>query len=133
VMLCCVWVVSCGFFLVVLAPNIFFQAPAIILFILGLFIRILAFKEIRSTYRIDRLVTSGIYSRTRNPIYLAFSLMFFALALYLAAALTFLWAIVSVIIFYGVARREEKDLEKAFGQDYLSYKASVPMFIPRWP
>jgi len=27
---------------------------------------------------------------------------------------------------------EEKEMEKKFGQQYLKYKESVPMFIPRF-
>jgi len=27
---------------------------------------------------------------------------------------------------------EEKEMEKKFGQEYLKYKESVPMFIPRF-
>jgi protein-S-isoprenylcysteine O-methyltransferase Ste14 len=40
------------------------------LLLVGVAMRILAFKEIPATYHIKGLVTSGVYAKTRNHIYL---------------------------------------------------------------
>jgi protein-S-isoprenylcysteine O-methyltransferase Ste14 len=76
------------------------------------------------------IVQSGPYRFTRNPIYLAFSL----LVLGVACALNSLWllgtlaAAVSVISFV-VIPREERYLERRFGAEYLDYKAKVGRWL----
>jgi protein-S-isoprenylcysteine O-methyltransferase Ste14 len=104
----------------------------VLLIISGIFIRILASKEIRNTWQIDRLVTTGIYSRTRNPVYLAFSLIVAGIALVSLSYLSFVWVVIAVFLMYWAAVKEERDLEKAFGNEYLRYKAAVPAFFPRF-
>jgi hypothetical protein len=53
-------------------------------------------KELRCTHRIGHLVTSGIYARTRNPVYLAFILLILGVAFLSRRLLAFLWVAVSV-------------------------------------
>ncbi|MBU0529552.1 isoprenylcysteine carboxylmethyltransferase family protein [bacterium] len=98
--------------------------------VVGVMIRILAFKEIHRTHHIKNLATSGIYSKTRNPVYLAFVFIIIGIALLSARLLTFIWTLVSLIVFFWLAKKEESDLERAFGQDYVRYKQKVPMFWP---
>ena len=33
-------------------------------------------------------------------------------------------------MYYRLAKREEKDIEKRYKKEYLDYKKKVPMFIP---
>jgi protein-S-isoprenylcysteine O-methyltransferase Ste14 len=71
------------------------------------------------------LVTSGLYSRIRHPIYVFSTLMIAGIALYLNQ-LWLLLVLVVVIVpvqFYR-ARIEEQTLMGAFGEDYARYKAS---------
>jgi protein-S-isoprenylcysteine O-methyltransferase Ste14 len=35
-----------------------------------------------------------------------------------------------LVLYYKLARREEKLLQKEFGDAYLKYKKSTPMFFP---
>ena len=76
------------------------------------------------------IVKSGPYRFSRNPIYLAFSV----LVLGVACALNSLWllgtlaAAVSVISFV-VIPREERFLERRFGAEYLNYKAKVGRWL----
>jgi protein-S-isoprenylcysteine O-methyltransferase Ste14 len=76
------------------------------------------------------IVKSGPYRFSRNPIYLAFSL----LVLGIACALNSLWllatlaAAVSVMSFV-VIPREERYLERRFGAEYLDYKAQVGRWL----
>jgi protein-S-isoprenylcysteine O-methyltransferase Ste14 len=102
------------------------------LLLVGVVVRVMAFKEIRCTYRIKDLVISGIYSKTRNPVYLAFMLIIAGIALLTRELLALAWALVSVAVLYYLAKKEENDLEKAFGDEYLKYKKRVPMFLPRF-
>jgi protein-S-isoprenylcysteine O-methyltransferase Ste14 len=79
---------------------------------------------------VTAIVQSGPYRFSRNPIYLAFSL----LVLGLACVLNSLWllgtlaAAVSVMSFV-VIPREERYLERRFGGEYLDYKAKVRRWL----
>ena len=76
------------------------------------------------------LVAHGPFRFTRNPIYLAFALIYLGVtcALNAVAALA-LSPIALAIIHFGVIAREEKYLERKFGQAYLDYKTRVRRWI----
>lgn len=99
--------------------------------VIGAAIRILAWIQIPNTHRIGGLVRTGIYSRTRNPVYLAFMLIIAGIALLLPGLLTLIWCVVGIAVLYGLTRVEEHDLEKVYGNQYLDYKRNVPLFLPR--
>jgi protein-S-isoprenylcysteine O-methyltransferase Ste14 len=113
-------------------PYLPLKVLAVLLIACGVLVRIMAFKEIHNTHHIKHLVTSGIYSRTRNPIYLAFSLIIAGVAFLSLSFLSFIWVLVSILIMYWMAKREEMDMEKAFGDSFLKYKMGVPAFFPRF-
>ena len=72
-----------------------------------------------------KLVTHGIYSKIRNPIYLFGGLAFLG---EFVALRWYMWAAVFVIINLGQyfrIKREEQVLEAAFGDDYRAYKAKT--------
>jgi protein-S-isoprenylcysteine O-methyltransferase Ste14 len=103
----------------------------IILLVIGVAIRILAWVQIPNTHRIGNLVTTGIYSRTRNPVYLAFMLIIVGVSFLLPGLLTLIWLVIGVMVLYGLAKLEERDLENVYGNRYLDYKRSVPLLLPR--
>jgi protein-S-isoprenylcysteine O-methyltransferase Ste14 len=76
----------------------------------------------------DKLVTSGPFSFSRNPIYLAFIMLYFGFAIAIQSWLIIL-RIPLAIYFYKSAKREEVNLNKIFGKEYQSYKKRVPLFI----
>jgi protein-S-isoprenylcysteine O-methyltransferase Ste14 len=67
------------------------------------------------------LVTHGLYSRLRNPMYVFVDIMLFGLIL--ALHLYWLFAILPVLVmFQGYqTRREARVLEEKFGQTYVDY------------
>ncbi|HYT57209.1 MAG TPA: isoprenylcysteine carboxylmethyltransferase family protein [Verrucomicrobiae bacterium] len=76
------------------------------------------------------LVVDGIYRRTRNPLYLGTTLVYLGLGV----AAGSLWAIGLVVplmwvINVGVVAREERYLERKFGDAYRAYKARVRRWI----
>ncbi len=68
------------------------------------------------------LVTSGIYSRIRNPIYV--SGMVFLVGLFLMLRLRYLWVLLPVVaIMQSIrARQEARVLEAKFGDAYREYR-----------
>jgi protein-S-isoprenylcysteine O-methyltransferase Ste14 len=76
------------------------------------------------------LVVDGIYRRTRNPLYLGTTLIYLGLSV----AAGSLWAIGLLVpllwvINVGVVKREERYLERKFGDAYRDYKARVRRWI----
>ncbi len=78
-------------------------------------------KSFSVTPQAKELVTSGLYSRIRNPIYVFVDVMIFGSIL--ALHLYWLFAIYPLLVAMHVfrARREGKVLQEKFGQAYLDY------------
>lgn len=76
------------------------------------------------------IVKTGFYALTRNPIYVAFMLIYMGVALVMENGWMLLtWLPVLWYIRYHVIAREEAYLSAKFGQDYLDYMARVRRFI----
>ena len=77
-----------------------------------------------------RIITTGPFRFSRNPLYLSLTLICagFALALGSFWSLALL-APVLIVIRYGVIAREERYLEAKFGDTYLAYKRSVRRWL----
>jgi protein-S-isoprenylcysteine O-methyltransferase Ste14 len=76
------------------------------------------------------LVTDGPYRVSRNPAYLGFALVYAAVALLADAP----WVlaplpVVLALIQRGVIVREERYLERLFGQDYRDFRARTRRWI----
>lgn len=78
----------------------------------------------------DALVTHGLYSWSRNPIYIALSMFYVGLSIALTTgwALLFLPVVLGVMQ-KGVIEREEAYLQKKFGAPYEKYKEKVPRWL----
>ncbi len=80
----------------------------------------------------SRLVTSGVYAYTRNPMVLGYSTLPLAMGVLLqspgmALSITPLVLLLNVAI---VKLREEPDLEERFGDEYRRYKERTPFLVP---
>ena len=78
----------------------------------------------------DRLVTTGPFRLSRNPMYLGFVLILLAAAFASNAA----WALLAPLVFIAVANTwyipfEERRLHKAFGPDYEAYRSATRRWI----
>lgn len=72
------------------------------------------------------LVTTGVYSFVRNPIYVGFFLILVGIATAAAWNWLFVFALVFMaIIHWGVVRREERYLAGKFGEAYAAYMKRV--------
>lgn len=76
------------------------------------------------------VVTTGVYSLTRNPMYAAMTLIYLAIALAMDSVATFLLLVPLLLaVRYGVIAREERYLEAKFGDEYRRYKQSVRRWL----
>jgi len=73
--------------------------------------------------------TSGIYSFSRNPMYLGFDLITIASMTYFLSPLIIIAGIYSITVYHFIILGEEKYLETAFGEDYKEYKSKVRRYI----
>ena len=76
------------------------------------------------------LVTTGIYRWTRNPIYLAFFLVYGGIGIVVRNPWILILTLpLAITIRYGVVAREEAYLERCFGDTYRNYKARVRRWL----
>jgi protein-S-isoprenylcysteine O-methyltransferase Ste14 len=81
-----------------------------------------------------RLVTTGPFALTRNPIYVGLAFVYVGVA----ASLDLLWAILAlplvlIAVDQLVVAREEHRLADRFGDDYHHYVATTPRWVlARW-
>ena len=76
------------------------------------------------------LVTSGVFSISRNPMYTGMVLALAGTAVIMNGAFAWLVVIAFTALIRGIfIRTEEKLMEKTFGEEYLTYKASVRRWI----
>jgi protein-S-isoprenylcysteine O-methyltransferase Ste14 len=76
------------------------------------------------------LVTTGVYGHTRHPQYLGIILISLALLIMMTTIPTLIMFPILAYAYYCLARKEEKEMTKKFGDEYVQYKRKVPMFIP---
>jgi protein-S-isoprenylcysteine O-methyltransferase Ste14 len=123
-------------------PGILRQAlipVGAVLFIVGISFIVMARREFarygQSTepgHPTSKIVTTGVFSISRNPLYLGIVSTLSGIAL----ALNFLWVLVLLIAAillcqYILIAPEERYLQNKFGKEYLGYTASVRRWLGR--
>ncbi len=69
-----------------------------------------------------RLVTTGLYSRIRNPVYVFSTIGLLGLGLYFERPILLLFLLVLIPVQVHRARAEERVLAEKFGDEYARYK-----------
>ncbi|MGZ8347733.1 MAG: methyltransferase family protein [Allosphingosinicella sp.] len=78
----------------------------------------------------QRIVDTGIYGRTRNPMYVGMALIYAGLAVAFDGPVALLLlAVAMLIIRTQVIAREENYLDGKFGEEYRAYKARVRRWL----
>ena len=116
--------------------------PAAILFAAGLWIYKISagefssvllggFPELRPNQHQQRLITSGIRSRVRHPIYLAHFCEMLAWSVGTGLAVCYALTAFAVVTGAVMIRLEDQELERRFGEEYKAYRKNVPSVLPR--
>jgi protein-S-isoprenylcysteine O-methyltransferase Ste14 len=81
-------------------------------------------------HKSEGLVTNGIYRYIRHPQYTGIFLIITGwMFRWLNPTIIIMYPIL-LILYYRLARREERQVLKEYGDAYLKYKESTPMFFP---
>ena len=83
--------------------------------------------------RTNRLVTTGLYAYTRNPMLLGYSMLPLGMGLMFQSIgmATLMPVVVLIINVILVKTREERRLGESFGEEYYEYKKRTPFLFPR--
>lgn len=73
------------------------------------------------TDRPDRLITDGIFSFSRNPIYVAFAIILIGQFLILPNWITLIYIVGATWLFHRQVLREEDYLRRYYGHAYVDY------------
>jgi len=80
----------------------------------------------------ERLITTGIYSIIRHPIYLANSLLVMGWSLLFLGTISIFFSVCYLLMYIPLIFMEERILIKEYGSSYLEYKQRTPYaFIPK--
>lgn len=87
--------------------------------------------KVAEIHRAERIVASGVYSIIRHPQYFGGILAHIGFSFLLSALYSLLVTPLVIAIIYVISWKEEKELTKEFGQEYVEYRNKVPMLIPK--
>jgi protein-S-isoprenylcysteine O-methyltransferase Ste14 len=109
----------------------FIRPVGYVLLVPGLILWATALIQLLTGFPKGKLVTTGAYGVVRNPLYS--SATFFILPAVALMTTTWVYFVPSVFLYVGVMifiRKEEKQLTRAFGKEYLDYMARVDRLVP---
>lgn len=77
-----------------------------------------------------RIISTGIYAYSRNPVYAGFCLVSIGIGIFLNS----FWILISfipsaILVYYVAIKKEEIYLEKKFGEEYIYYKNKVRRWL----
>ena len=79
---------------------------------------------------VGRMITTGLFAFTRNPLYLTVSIIYAGLAIVFNTWWPLmLYPALFAILHFGVVRREERYLETRFGDEYRDYCKRVRRWL----
>ena len=87
--------------------------------------------KVAEIHRAERIVASGVYSIVRHPQYFGGILAHIGFSFLLSALYSLLVTPLVIAIIYVISWKEEKELTKEFGQEYVEYRNKVPMLMPK--
>lgn len=78
----------------------------------------------------SHLITDGIFSKTRNPMYIGMFLMVLGIGICFMNLFSILIAFVFLLLIHFISIPiEEKMMYDTFGQEFLDYKRDVPRWL----
>jgi protein-S-isoprenylcysteine O-methyltransferase Ste14 len=79
--------------------------------------------------RPGRLVTTGVFGVTRNPIYVAFAFVLLGEFLIFSNWIMLLYFVAGITLFHRQVLREERSLAATYGDEYRAYRTRVRRYL----
>ncbi len=114
---------------IVSCVGVLFCLSGLILFLLSLISFGRSFRVGIDSDQPDKLVTSGIFAFSRNPIYVAFGFVLLGQFLLFSNWILLVYLLAAVWLFHRQVLREEKFLKRHYGQEYLVYCTRVRRYL----
>lgn len=119
--------------------HIALRIIGVVIIVLGVMTFIISVAQMKDNWRAGvqreektNLVTTGIYSISRNPAFLGFDLMYIGiLSTFFNWYLCFATIFAIVLFHLQIVNVEEDFLIEAFGEEYLEYKKKVFRYLGR--
>lgn len=106
------------------------------LIFVALIIGLAALFEMRNSWRVGikheqktELVTTGIYSISRNPYFLSYDLLFLGIWLIFPSLILLVLVLILAVVFHFMILEEETYLAKVQGTPYKNYKSNVRRYL----
>lgn len=77
----------------------------------------------------SELVSSGPFAFSRNPMYVAWTALYVGIAFVVNSSWLFFLLPIVMAVTHITVRREERSLERAFGDQYRDYKNEVRRYV----
>lgn len=103
---------------------------SMLLIVSGLLLVASAWRVLYEAQRQGHLATAGPYSVIRHPQYVGFVAVLLGFLLQWPTILTLAMFPVLVLMYFRLARREEREVHEEFGSEWERYAANVPALIP---
>ena len=87
--------------------------------------------KVTETHRPVKVVKTGVYGVVRHPQHLGGILGHFGVSILFGSRDALLVSPIVLGVVYLISWKEEKELVKEYGREYLKYQKEVPMLIPR--
>ncbi len=109
---------------------VLFLGPSVLILALSFREFARARTSLRPDRRADALIRTGPFAYSRNPLYVAVVLLILGIGVWVNS--TWIWVMVAPLVLVmntAVIVREERHLERRFGQEYIDYKRAVRRWL----
>jgi protein-S-isoprenylcysteine O-methyltransferase Ste14 len=119
-----------------LFQNNILQYIGLLLMVMGLLIFLFALISFGKSWRLGidkdtpgKLITSGIFRYSRNPIFLFIDIYFIGFAFVYTSAFFIVFSIVTIMVIHYQILQEERFLLKQYNEEYEIYKKTVRRYL----
>lgn len=103
-----------------------------VLIIFGFIIIARAWKVLHQASQKQQLATTGPYAWVRHPQYDGFILIMIGFLLQWPTLITLVMFPILVVMYVRLAKKEEREMAKEFGEEFINYTKNRPAFLPRF-
>lgn len=99
---------------------------------LGFYLLANAWSTLYKAQKAGKLAVTGLYAKIRHPQYIGFVAIMFGFLLQWPTLVTVVMFPILVVMYWRLARFEEKESKKRFGKAWDEYAAHVPALVPKF-